>query len=65
MQIRWGHWLMSHASALMRDAERLSEIRRRVNVMPLGSGAIAGHPFGIDRGALAAELGFEGVTSNR
>jgi len=49
----------------MRDADRLSEIRRRVNIMPLGSGAIAGHPFGIDRQALAVDLGFDGVSSNR
>uniref|UniRef100_A0A3P9AEH5 Argininosuccinate lyase n=1 Tax=Esox lucius TaxID=8010 RepID=A0A3P9AEH5_ESOLU len=47
--IRWSHWLLSHAVALSRDLERLHEIRRRVNVLPLGSGAIAGTPFNIDR----------------
>lgn len=62
--IRWSHWLLSHAWAWQRDAARLQEIRARVNHMPLGSGALAGNPFAIDRQALAAALGFDGVTSN-
>lgn len=62
--IRWSHWLLSHAWAWQRDAERLLEIRARVNRLPLGSGALAGNPFAIDRQAMAAELGFEGVTPN-
>uniref|UniRef100_A0AAQ5ZCN4 Argininosuccinate lyase n=1 Tax=Amphiprion ocellaris TaxID=80972 RepID=A0AAQ5ZCN4_AMPOC len=47
--IRWSHWILSHAVALRRDVERLLEIKKRVNVLPLGSGAIAGTPFDIDR----------------
>uniref|UniRef100_A0A673M1E7 Argininosuccinate lyase n=1 Tax=Sinocyclocheilus rhinocerous TaxID=307959 RepID=A0A673M1E7_9TELE len=47
--IRWSHWILSHAVALSRDVERLEDIRKHVNVMPLGSGAIAGNPFNIDR----------------
>uniref|UniRef100_A0A672ZS81 Argininosuccinate lyase n=1 Tax=Sphaeramia orbicularis TaxID=375764 RepID=A0A672ZS81_9TELE len=47
--IRWSHWILSHAAALSRDVERLQEIKKRVNVLPLGSGAIAGTPFDIDR----------------
>ncbi|KAM3933834.1 argininosuccinate lyase isoform 2-T2 [Leptodactylus fuscus] len=47
--IRWSHWILSHAVALCRDAERLGEIKKRINVLPLGSGAIAGNPLGIDR----------------
>uniref|UniRef100_A0A8C7V0V2 Argininosuccinate lyase n=1 Tax=Oncorhynchus mykiss TaxID=8022 RepID=A0A8C7V0V2_ONCMY len=47
--IRWSHWILSHAVALSRDVEQLQEINRRVNVLPLGSGAIAGTPFNIDR----------------
>uniref|UniRef100_A0AAR2LTC7 Argininosuccinate lyase n=1 Tax=Pygocentrus nattereri TaxID=42514 RepID=A0AAR2LTC7_PYGNA len=47
--IRWSHWILSHAVALSRDVEQVEEIRRRVNVLPLGSGAIAGNPFNIDR----------------
>uniref|UniRef100_A0A8C5HL38 Argininosuccinate lyase n=1 Tax=Gouania willdenowi TaxID=441366 RepID=A0A8C5HL38_GOUWI len=40
--IRWSHWILSHAVALSRDVDRLLEIKKRVNVLPLGSGAIAG-----------------------
>ena len=62
--IRFSHWLMSHMAALMRDAERLRELIPRANRCPLGSGALAGNAFGVDREFLAAELGFEGVTAN-
>jgi len=49
---------------LMRDAERLRELIPRANRCPLGSGALAGNAFGVDREFLAQELGFERVTSN-
>jgi len=62
--IRFSHWLMSHVAALIRDAERLVELIPRCNQCPLGSGALAGNAFGVDRNFLAAELGFEGVTAN-
>lgn len=62
--VRWSHWLLSHVWAWQRDAVRLDELTRRVNIMPLGSGALAGNPFEIDRQALAAELGFAGITQN-
>lgn len=62
--IRWSHWMLSHASAWKRDAERLSQATERMNEMPLGSGALAGNPFGIDRETLAANLGFAGPMSN-
>jgi len=62
--IRFGHWLMSHMAALMRDAERLQQLIPRANQCPLGSGALAGNAFGVDREFLARELGFDGVTSN-
>lgn len=60
--VRWSHWLLSHACAWQRDAERLQDLHRRVDMMPLGSGAIAGHAFfGVeDRKILAEELGFTG-----
>jgi argininosuccinate lyase len=48
----------------VRDRERLSEVRARVNVMPLGSAALAGTSFQIDREALASSLGFAGVSRN-
>uniref|UniRef100_A0A1A8FAR8 Argininosuccinate lyase n=1 Tax=Nothobranchius korthausae TaxID=1143690 RepID=A0A1A8FAR8_9TELE len=62
--IRWSHWILSHAVALSRDVERLLEIKKRVNVLPLGSGAIAGTPFDIDRELLRKELGFDGISLN-
>lgn len=62
--VRWAHWLLSHAWAWQRDAERLADALERVNHMPLGSGALAGHAFGLDRRALAAALGFAGPTPN-
>jgi argininosuccinate lyase len=62
--IRWSHWLLSHASAWQRDAQRLDEVAARTNIMPLGSGALAGNPFPIDRHALAADLGFADITYN-
>jgi argininosuccinate lyase len=62
--IRWSHWLLSHTWAWQRDAQRLDELAGRVNIMPLGSGALAGNPFPIDRNALAADLGFADITYN-
>ena len=62
--IRFSHWLMSHIVPLVRDMERLKELRKRVNVCPLGSGALAGHSFDIDRGMIAKELGFQGFSFN-
>jgi len=62
--IRFSHWLMSHLAPLIRDAERLTDIIPRTNRCPLGSGALAGNAFGVDREFLAEELGFERVTSN-
>lgn len=46
------------------DVDRVHEILKRTNVMPLGSGALAGNPFDIDRNILAYSLGFDGVTQN-
>jgi argininosuccinate lyase len=62
--ISFGHLAAAHAWALVRDAERLQDARRRVNVLPLGSGALAGTALPLDRDALAAELGFDGVSEN-
>jgi argininosuccinate lyase len=62
--IRYSHWLLSHLAPLMRDAQRLQELIPRANQCPLGSGALAGNAFGIDREFLANELGFAGVTPN-
>ncbi|XP_072231346.1 argininosuccinate lyase [Leuresthes tenuis] len=62
--IRWSHWILSHAVAVSRDVDRLLEIKKRVNILPLGSGAIAGTPLGIDRELLQKELGFDGISVN-
>ncbi len=62
--IRWSHWLLSHVWAWQRDAQRLDELTARVNVMPLGSGALAGNPLGVDRSTLAADLAFDAITYN-
>lgn len=62
--IRYSHWHMSHIVPLLRDMERLKQLTDRVNVCPLGSGALAGHPFGIDRKLLAESLGFADVSLN-
>lgn len=58
------HWCLAYVEMLKRDRERLVEVRRRVNVMPLGSAALAGTSFPINRDALAKALGFEGVSRN-
>jgi len=62
--VRWSHWLLSHAAAWQRDVQRLNDLRSRVNVMPLGSGALAGHPFNINRRLLANDLKFADVSLN-
>ncbi len=62
--ILWAHWCLAYFEMLARDRERLDEVWRRVNVLPLGSAALAGTAYEIDREAVAQELGFEGVTAN-
>ncbi|RIB29559.1 argininosuccinate lyase [Gigaspora rosea] len=62
--IRWSHWLLSYAWSWQADAQRLEQIIDRINVLPLGSGALAGNPFNIDREFLAKELGFKNVIQN-
>ncbi|RLC96241.1 MAG: argininosuccinate lyase [Chloroflexi bacterium] len=60
----FSHWLMSFFWKFQRDRERLADAARRARVCPLGSGALAGNPFAIDRQTLAADLGFDGVAEN-
>jgi argininosuccinate lyase len=62
--IRFAHWLLSYGWQLQRDKERLTGLLSRVTVMPLGSGALSGNPFPIDRFELAQELGFTAISSN-
>lgn len=58
--VRWSHWLLAHAAAWARDDARLADALPRIGTLPLGSGALAGNPFGVDRRALATDLGFGG-----
>ncbi|AAS52666.1 AEL019Wp [Eremothecium gossypii ATCC 10895] len=62
--IRWSHWLSCYATYFVEDFKRLKEVIARLNQSPLGAGALAGHPYGIDREYLACELGFDGVIGN-
>ncbi|MBT8202757.1 MAG: argininosuccinate lyase, partial [Acidimicrobiia bacterium] len=59
-----GHHLLAYIEMLERDKQRLAECRARLNVCPLGSGALAGSTIALDRAAAAKELGFDTVTTN-
>jgi argininosuccinate lyase len=58
------HHLLAYVEMLERDRGRLADCRRRANVSPLGSGALAGAGYPLDREATAKELGFDGATAN-
>jgi len=62
--VLWPHYLLAYFEMFARDWERLAQARRASNLMPLGSGALAGSGFPIDREAIARELGFDGITRN-
>ncbi|KAJ2078324.1 argininosuccinate lyase [Coemansia sp. RSA 988] len=62
--IRWSHLLLSYAFWFQQDAVRLEQFLPRVSQLPLGSGALAGNPFQVDREWLAKELGFASVAPN-
>ncbi len=62
--ITLAHHLLAYCQMLNRDMDRLRDCRRRVNIMPLGAGALAGTTFPLDREFVARELGFAGVTEN-
>jgi argininosuccinate lyase len=62
--ILFAHWCLAYFEMLARDRERVQEIRKRVNVLPLGSAALAGTSFSLDREAVADELGFDSVSRN-
>src|ERR1700676_2548611 len=59
-----GHWLLAYVEMFLRDAERLADCRKRMNVCPLGSGAVAGATLPLDRPLMADSLGFESATAN-
>ena len=62
--VLFAHWCLAYFEMLARDRERLAGVRTRVNVLPLGSAALAGTSYPIDREALARSLGFERVSRN-
>jgi argininosuccinate lyase len=62
--ITLGHHLLAYGEMLLRDRDRFRDCRKRVNIMPLGSGALAGVPYPLDRESVARELGFDGVSRN-
>jgi argininosuccinate lyase len=62
--VTFGHLAAAHAWALVRDRDRLADARQRVDVLPLGSGALAGTALPLDREALARDLGFAAVSEN-
>jgi argininosuccinate lyase len=62
--VLFAHHLLAYVEMLERDRGRLADCRRRANVSPLGSGALAGAGYPLDREATAVELGFDGVTAN-
>ncbi|KAJ7273600.1 argininosuccinate lyase [Mycena haematopus] len=62
--IRWSHLLLSHATSFQYDLQRLQQLVPRISILPLGSGALAGNPFAVDREFLAKELGFASVAEN-
>ncbi|HLY17633.1 MAG TPA: argininosuccinate lyase [Bryobacteraceae bacterium] len=62
--VLWPHYLLAYFEMFARDGERFAEARRRANVMPLGSGALAGSGFPFDREAMAQDLGFDALTAN-
>lgn len=62
--IVFGHHLLAYAEMFLRDIDRLNDAKKRMNYCPLGSGALAGTTYDIDREMTAKSLGFDGVTMN-
>ena len=62
--VRWAYVLLAHAWPLVRDRQRLADARRRVAELPLGSGAVAGSGFPVDRVLLKEALGFRSISAN-
>ena len=62
--ITFGHHLMAYCAMLCRDIDRLADVRKRMNVLPLGSGALAGTTYPLDRNMVAEQLGFDDISDN-
>jgi argininosuccinate lyase len=62
--VLFSHYLLAFGEMLLRDRDRLREAKARANICPLGSGALSGTVYAVDREALARDLGFDGITRN-
>jgi argininosuccinate lyase len=62
--VLFAHWCLAYFEMLSRDRQRLADCRKRVNVLPLGSAALAGTSYPVDRESVARELGFDSVSRN-
>jgi argininosuccinate lyase/amino-acid N-acetyltransferase len=62
--VLWGHWALAYAEMLERDGERFAQTLARTRVSPLGSGALAGTAYAVDRERIARDLGFERASRN-
>ena len=62
--VSFAHHLLAYVEMFKRDAERLADVRRRVNQLPLGAAALAGTSYPLDRERVAKTLGFDGVCQN-
>ncbi|KAL8733350.1 MAG: hypothetical protein Q9166_002174 [cf. Caloplaca sp. 2 TL-2023] len=62
--VRWSHWLLSYGFSFAADFRRLKNVITELNYCPLGSGALSGNVFGVDREAIGKELGFSGLCWN-
>jgi len=62
--VRLAHWFLAYFEMFDRDSARFSDARKRVNIMPLGSAALVGTNFPIDRKWVAGELGFDSISKN-
>lgn len=62
--ITFGHHLMAYSAMILRDIDRLGDVKKRMNICPLGSGALAGTTYPLDRNMVADLLGFDDITYN-
>src|SRR5438093_277957 len=62
--VRWSHYCLAYVEMFRRDGERFEQSLSRVDILPLGAGAVAGSNFGVDREAVARELGFSKISAN-
>ncbi|MCP5272296.1 MAG: argininosuccinate lyase [Burkholderiaceae bacterium] len=62
--VSFAHHLLAYVEMFARDADRLADVRKRVNVLPLGAAALAGTSYPLDRERVARTLGFDGVCQN-